>query len=56
MVLAWRNELPLPSSLAVAGIRGMVSVHGALNALVVAPCFLLAVALAAPSGRTRVLR
>ncbi|MDX2089160.1 MAG: hypothetical protein SFX73_14985 [Kofleriaceae bacterium] len=45
MVLAWRNELALPVPF-VAGIRGIVSVHGALNALVVAPCFLLAVALA----------
>ncbi len=37
-----------PSSFAapaVAGIRGMVSLHGVLNALVVAPCFLLAVTL-----------
>ena len=50
MVLAWRNELSMPVLPAVAGIRGMVSVHGVLNALVVAPCFLLAVTLdAAPS-------
>jgi hypothetical protein len=42
MVLAWRNELAMPAFL-VAGIRGIVSVHGTLNALVTAPCFLLAV-------------
>lgn len=54
MVLAWMNELSVPAALEVAGIRGMVSVHGALNALVVAPCFLLAVTLdARPGGRTR---
>ena len=47
MVLAWRNEIAMPVSPVVAGIRGMVSVHGVLNAVVVAPCFLLAVSLAA---------
>lgn len=47
MMLAWQNELSMPSwtPVSVAGIRGMVSVHGALNALVVAPCFLAAVRL-----------
>ena len=51
MLLAWRNELSMPVFPVVAGIRGMVSVHGALNTLVVAPCFLLAVALDAPRAR-----
>jgi hypothetical protein len=51
MVLAWRNELSMPVFQAVAGIRGMVSVHGVLNTVVVAPCFLLAVSLdARPHG------
>lgn len=45
MFLAWRNELLLPALSAIAGVRSMVSVHGTLNALIVAPCFLLAVAL-----------
>ena len=45
MVLAWRNELSMPVFQVVAGIRGMVSVHGLLNTVVVAPCFLLAVLL-----------
>lgn len=45
MVLAWRNEFSIPVFQAVAGIRGMVSVHGVLNTVVVAPCFLLAVLL-----------
>jgi hypothetical protein len=45
MVLAWRNELSMPLFQSVAGIRGMVSVHGVLNTLVIAPCFLLAVSL-----------
>jgi hypothetical protein len=43
MLLAWRNELSMPVFPAVAGIRGMVSVHGVLNTVVVAPCFALAV-------------
>ena len=45
MLLAWRAELWLPDLLALAGIRGMVSVHGVLNTVLVAPCFLLAVSL-----------
>ncbi len=64
MVLAWRNELSMPVSPAFAGIRGMVSVHGVLNALVVAPSFLLAVSLevgsraptSEPRGRAEVVR
>ncbi|MFN7698095.1 MAG: YndJ family transporter [Deltaproteobacteria bacterium] len=43
MVLAWANHLslfPLPPT---RGVRAMVSLHGVLNALVVAPCFLFAV-------------
>lgn len=51
MLLALRNELSTPVIPAVAGIRGMVSVHGTLNALVVAPCFLLAVTLDARPRR-----
>ncbi len=46
MGLAWHNELSMPAFLAVAGLRGMVSVHGTINALIVAPCFLAAVRLA----------
>lgn len=45
MVLAWQHELSMPAFLTFAGIRGMVSLHGTLNALVVAPCFLAAVTL-----------
>jgi hypothetical protein len=45
MVLAWQNELAIPGFVTVAGIRSMVSVHGTMNALVVAPCFLAAVTL-----------
>ncbi len=48
MVLAWQNELSMPVFQAIAGIRGMVSVHGVINTVVVAPCFLLAVSLDAP--------
>lgn len=51
MGLAWHNELSMPAFLAVAGLRGMVSVHGTVNAVVVAPCFLAAVRL-----RARALR
>lgn len=51
MVLAWQNELSMPAFLTIAGIRGMVSVHGTLNALIVAPCFLAAVTLDARPGR-----
>ncbi len=53
MVLAWRNELSMPGFQAVAGIRGMVSIHGLLNTVVVAPCFLLAVSLDAPPMEVR---
>ncbi len=45
MVLAWRNELSMPLFPWVAGIRGMASVHGVINTVVVAPCFALAVLL-----------
>jgi hypothetical protein len=48
MVLAWGNELALRLLDDVLGIRAIVSVHGVLNAIVIAPCFLLAVALAHP--------
>jgi hypothetical protein len=50
MVLAWGNELGTPALGQVAGHRAMVSVHGALNALLVAPCLLLAVVLDARGG------
>ena len=53
MFLAWRNELSMAVFPAVGGIRGMVSVHGAVNAVVVAPCFLLAVALDARARRAQ---
>ena len=43
MVLAWRNEVVTPVFVGVLGIRGMVSVHGVLNTVIVAPLFLLAV-------------
>ena len=43
MVLAWANHLATPLVAELAGVRGMVSAHGLWNALVVAPCFLLAV-------------
>jgi hypothetical protein len=48
MVLAWRNELSLPPLPAIGGVRSMVALHGVLNAVVVAPSFLAAVALDAP--------
>lgn len=51
MLLAWRNELAMPVLPPVAGVNVMVSVHGVLNALVVAPCFLLAVLLGARGKR-----
>jgi hypothetical protein len=51
MALAWQNELSTRPFLTVAGIRGMVSVHGTLNVLVVAPSFLAAVRLDARRGR-----
>lgn len=41
MLLAWRNELFVSFSL-IGGIREMVSIHGLLNTLVVAPCLLFA--------------
>jgi hypothetical protein len=53
MVLAWGNELSTPLLPEALGIRAMVSVHGALNALVVAPCFLLAVALDTRDSKPR---
>jgi len=45
MLLAWRNEVSMAAWPPVFGVRSMVSVHGVLNALVVGPSFLLAVAL-----------
>lgn len=48
MVLAWCNELAVPVLGQLAGIRSMVSVHGVINALLVAPCFLLAVVIDTP--------
>ncbi len=49
-VLAWQNELSTPSIGAIASIRSMVSVHGLVNALVVGPAFLWAVALTRKGG------
>ncbi|MFT5357351.1 MAG: hypothetical protein ACI9KE_004585 [Polyangiales bacterium] len=46
MMLAWQNELGVVSLPGLLGVRTMVSVHGLINILVVAPCFLLAVVLA----------
>jgi hypothetical protein len=43
MVLAWGNELAVRVLDDVLGVRAIVSVHGVLNAVVVAPSFLLAV-------------
>jgi len=45
MFLAWCHELTVPMLGEFAGIRAMVSVHGVVNALLTAPCFLLAVVL-----------
>lgn len=44
-VLAWLNELGAPSLDPIGSVRSMVSIHGVINAVVVAPAFLLAVAL-----------
>ena len=49
MVLAWGNALAIRVLDDVLGIRAIVSVHGVLNAIVIAPTFLLAVALAHPA-------
>lgn len=50
-VLAWQNELGALSFPAIAGIRPMASLHGVINGVVVAPCFLLAVTLEARRHR-----
>lgn len=47
MVLAWGNELAMRVLDDVLGIRAIVSVHGVLNALIVAPSLLLALWLGA---------
>lgn len=47
LILAWQHELGLLSLPETLGVRPMVSVHGLVNGLVVAPCFLMAVALEA---------
>ena len=44
-VLAWQNELGAVSFPAIANVRPMVSLHGVINGVVVAPCFLFAVVL-----------
>lgn len=49
LFLAWQNELGLLTLRGVLGARAMVSVHGLINGVVVAPCFLIAVALEARS-------
>ena len=43
--LAWMNELSMLGTWSLSGLRAMVSIHGVLNGLVVAPFFLLAVIL-----------
>ena len=53
MLLAWRNELFVPFSL-IGGIREMVSIHGLLNTLVVAPCLLFAAKSFQVYGRARI--
>lgn len=53
LALAWQHELGLLSLPAVLGTRPMVSVHGLINGIVVAPCFLLAVALEARPAATQ---
>lgn len=55
MFLAWRNELGAPAFGVVLDLRGMVVVHGVLNAVVVGPSFLLAVALERSSEHARAL-
>lgn len=45
MILAWQNELGTLSLPALLGIRSMASLHGVLNGVVVAPCFMAAVIL-----------
>lgn len=52
LALAWQHELGALSLPGVLGTRPMVSVHGLINGLVVAPCFLLAVALESRSATT----
>lgn len=42
MVLAWRNEFGAPELGAPLGVRGMVSLHGVVNVVFVAPFVLLA--------------
>lgn len=51
MALAWGNEMALPWLTEFAGLRAMVAIHGVLNAVVIAPCFLLAVMLAKLPGQ-----
>ncbi len=53
MLLAWANELSMIVP-AVFGIRAMVVVHGVINTLIVAPAFLLAVALGTQSQPTAI--
>lgn len=53
MLLAWRNELHLPVLVELFGVRAMVSIHGVLNALIVAPSFLLAAVLDARQREVR---
>jgi hypothetical protein len=51
LALAWANHLSLLALPDIAGVRGMVTVHGLLNTLVVAPCFLVAARLDGPTPR-----
>lgn len=49
MTLAWLNEAAMLGTMQIAEVRVMVSLHGILNAAVVAPSFLAAVLLDTPA-------
>lgn len=42
LLLAWRHELNLPVGEGLLGVRPMVSLHGFINSVVVAPCMVAA--------------
>ena len=50
IVMAWQNELGTTSLRGVLGVRTMVSLHGVLNGVIVAPCFLIALHVAQPKA------
>lgn len=54
MALAWGNEIAVHLLDGLWGIPGIVSIHGVLNAVIVAPSFLLAVSLSEPLEGLRV--